>query len=141
MRRDEDSQDVYLLRRIHRDHFKSGQPLEVAPTAFRPSKSDTDGLSVSFEAEISALDLAELARQGAENYGVVRLSLSEIEKLQLTVIRDDSEDADAGDALIPEINANAYYRSTRESKRRLKELGLELARLANDNIVLRPDAE
>jgi hypothetical protein len=68
------------------------------------------------------------------NYCVVRLSLSELERLELTVVRDESPDAPPGHAFIPQITPAAYKRD----KQRLKELTLELARLATENIVLRP---
>jgi hypothetical protein len=82
-----DVSDRYVLRRIHKSHFHPGASLEIDPAAFRPSKDDHDGLSVSFENEISADDLAAFARQPAENYGVVRFGIAELEQLGLTIQR------------------------------------------------------
>jgi hypothetical protein len=132
-----DVSDRYVLRRIHKSHFHPGASLEIDPAAFRPSKDDHDGLSVSFENEISADDLAAFARQPAENYGVVRFGIAELEQLGLTIQRDTADDAPAGHAFIPEINTNDYA-SSRELKRKLKDLGFQLARLASRGIVRRP---
>lgn len=135
-----DASDRYVLRRIHQSHFHPGESLEIDPAAFRPSRDDHDGLSVSCENEISADELAASARQPAENYGVVRFSTAELEQLGLTIQRDTADDAPAGHAFIPEINTNDYACS-RESKRKLKELGFQLAVLASRNIVRRPTSD
>ena len=132
-----DVSDRYVLRRIHKSHFHPGASLEIDPAAFRPSKDDHDGLSVSFENEISADDLAAFARQPAENYGVVRFGIAELEQLGLTIQRDTADDAPVGHAFIPEINMNDYA-SSRELKRKLKDLGFLMALLASRGIVRRP---
>jgi hypothetical protein len=128
---------MFVLRRIHKSHFHPGEPLEIDPAAFRPTRDDHDGLSVSFESEISADELAASARQPAENYGVVRLSVAALEKLGLTIRRDIAADASPGHAFISEINT-ADYAADRETKRKLKEFGFQLASLASAGIIRRP---
>jgi hypothetical protein len=75
------SADEFILRRIHRNHYDSTQPLRVQPAAFRPSPADTGGLSVYRERFISPAEVAAAGRS-AGDYFVARLSVQTLHVLE-----------------------------------------------------------
>lgn len=131
-----DPSEQFVLRRVHRNEIRPGQPTPIGPGAFRPTPSDTEGLSVSFESAIDAASLAAAGRQPAAEYGVVRLRVSELLALDVSVVADDSPTAPPGHAFIPEINVSDYHDPSR--KPLVKELIHKLAKLAAHDIVLLP---
>lgn len=133
---DADLSDLHVLRRIHKSHVRLQEPLEIDPVAFRPTREDHEGLSVSYEGETTPEELAGSARQPAANYAVVRLRVRALEALGLSVRRDDADGAPPGHAFIPEINTSDY--SDRKLKQKLKDLTHQLAKLASGDIVRHP---
>lgn len=124
-----------VLRRIHSIYYNPGSNIPVQPEAFRPTERDEDGLSVFRERFISpAQVLADVAENKRGLYLIARLAVRDLHALHLTVIPAPRSDL-AGHAVIPELNWDSYQKE----KRRLKELQVELARLASQAIVHHPD--
>ncbi|MBM4073532.1 MAG: hypothetical protein FJ271_32115 [Planctomycetes bacterium] len=98
--------------------------------AFRPTRDDEDGISVFRERIISAAEVASLGRK-PEEYFVVRLSVAALAQLGLSVVPDVDAKAPAGHAFIPELGLTKYQRN----KQSLKDVLLELARMAANSIV------
>jgi hypothetical protein len=122
--------DEFILRRIHKSHYDSEQPLPVLPAGFRPSKSDGTGLSVFRERYISAAAVAAAGRSLGEYY-VARLEVRALFQWNLSVIPDENPGTLPGHALIPELCLSAYQ----HNKQRLRSICLELARLASQAVV------
>jgi len=122
----------YVLRRIHQNMFSAGQPLP-SRLAFRPTKHDTEGISVFREEFVSPKELAGAGRKPGEYY-IARLSIQELKDiLGLSVIPDPDDSQPPGHALIPELKTSTPNRTA-------KELHLKLAALASKSIVHRPES-
>jgi hypothetical protein len=128
--------DEFVLRRIHRNHCSRDLPRVIHFAAFRPSREDTLGLSVFRELYVSAALVAGSGRKPGE-YFVARLSVKCLRDLGLTVVPDADASALPGHALIPELALAEYERD----KPRLKDVLLELSRLAGQTIVHEPESE
>lgn len=127
----------YVLRRVHRNHLVARNPIRIdGIAAFRPTPGDKDGLSVSYEAEITAEDLASIGGKAAEEYAVVRFSVDDLKSLGLSVVRDDDRAAPPGHAFIPQMNFVDYQ--DRARKTWIKDRAADLADLAACDIVLEP---
>lgn len=122
----------YVLRRIHKSHFKDTLRTPILRLAFQPGKADSDGLSVYRELFVSAAEVAGMGRTPGAYY-VARLAVAAIQALNLSVIADP-QSGFPGHALIPELNLPAYQ----QDKPRLDPLQVELARLASLDIVHSP---
>jgi len=136
MTSESDKVERFILRRVSDKHYTPGNPIEIQPLAFRPSSSDTDGLSVYFEQSEGGISPEQLvfdARPG-RRFCVVRLSIRDLEQLGLSVVADPIIDGLPGHALIPEINVNSYQ----TKKQAMKEVTIKLAELATQGIVLTP---
>jgi hypothetical protein len=129
-------QDEFVLRRIHRNHCQTDLPRVIHFAAFRPSHEDTRGLSVFRERSVSAAQVAASGRKPGE-YFVARLSVQSLRDLGLTVVPDADASTLPGHALIPELALADYERD----KPRLKDVLLELSRLAGQTIVHEPDSD
>lgn len=128
--------DEFILRRIHRVYYQADLPVPVQFAAFRPNAQDDTGLSVFRERFTTAADvLAGLPADKRADYYLARLAVSELRKLGLTVVPDPDPDGPTGHAVIPELSNSAY----RAEKQRLKQVQLELAELAGQNLVHTPD--
>ena len=108
--------------------------------AFRPTEDDSDGLSVyRQQCGVCSTDLAAVGRKPFECY-VVSLRVEHVNAppLGLSVTPDLQPGLLRGHALIPEVRHIA--RQPSEEKRRMKELQLKLANLANaeGQIMFRP---
>ncbi|MBI3461649.1 MAG: hypothetical protein HY000_01110 [Planctomycetes bacterium] len=123
----------FILRRVHKNHYDASQPFPTQPAAFRPSPSDTAGLSVYRESLISPVEVAATGRRPGDYY-VVRLSVQTLHALNLSVIPDELTDGPRGHALIPELSVTAYQ----QNKQGLKGVLTELARLASQAVVYTP---
>jgi hypothetical protein len=126
-----------VLRRIHKNHYKRSQPIEILPVAFRPSRRDTDGLSVYLTHDFGGPTPLELAGAGGRapaDFLVVELREDDLVALGLSVKPDESPDAPQGHAVIPEINY-ADYSEGGDRRRKLKDLTVRLAQLASHCIV------
>jgi len=125
--------EEFVLRRIHRNHVDRGPPLMIGLAAFRPTPEDTVGLSVYRENHVSPADVDASGRKPGEYY-VARLSVRHLRDLGLSVIEDEQPQGPAGHALIPELSLSNYQ----QDKQKSRELQLQLAELALQNIVLVP---
>ena len=127
------SESVY--RRIPRVYFQPGLPVAFRIIAFRPSSNDTTGLSVFRAGFLNPVDtLANLEPSKRREYFVVRLAVRDLLRLGLTVVPEPDPDGPPGHAVIPELSWQAYQ----ADKQRLKDIQLELAKLATTAIVHQP---
>jgi hypothetical protein len=129
-------EDEFVLRRIHRNHCSRDLPRIIHFATFRPSREDTRGLSVFREQYVSAAQVAASGRKPGE-YFVARLSVKELSELGLTVVPDADASGLPGHAVIPELACAEYE----QDKPRLKDVLLELSRLASQAIVHEPESE
>ncbi len=127
--------DEIVLRRIHQNHCARDGPQLILPAAFRPTGDDVEGLSVFRASLVLAAQVAAAGRKPGE-YFVAALSVGALLQLGLTVVADDQPGDLPGHALIPELSGPAYQ----QGKKSLKLIVAELARIASQHIVHRPDA-
>jgi hypothetical protein len=127
--------DEFVLRRVHRNHLDPALPMPVTVAAFRPNRNDTTGISV-FREQFSRPEdvLAAIEADKRDDYYVVRLPVAELRKLGLTVRAEPEPGGPGGHSVVPELSDAAYQ----ADKPRLKQVQVELARLASANIVHRP---
>jgi hypothetical protein len=125
--------EEFVLRRIHKNHVDPGPPLAIGLAAFRPTPEDTAGLSVYRGKHASPADVDAGGRKPGEYY-VARLSVRQLRHLGLSVIEDEQPQGPAGHALIPELSLSAYQ----QDKQKARELQIQLAELAGQDIVLVP---
>jgi len=125
----------YVLRRVpnHVQYVNLNLPQSVQSEAFRPNDKDGHGISVFRELFISAQDLAMKSPKEGDYY-VVRLAVADLATLSLSVEPDPQVDGLPGHSLVPELK----YGAKGDAKNRERELRLELARLASQNVVFHP---
>ena len=130
--------DEFVLRRVSVDpnvvNFDLRNP--VQRVAFEPHKKrDINGISVFRELFVSPEKLAAAGPSEA-GYYIVRLLVSRITALGLTVVPDPDNAPLPGHALVPELDAA----SMRDVARRptSKEFQLKLANLARPGDILGP---
>ena len=125
--------EQYVLRLIPKAWYKTDRPIPFEWLAFKPTDEDNDGVSV-YRAEL--ITPARLAATGRKpgTYYVVRLSVRTLHSLNLTIV--PTAGPLPGHAVIPELSKPAYD----ANKQLLKELMLELAKLADQKIVHTPTA-
>ncbi len=123
----------FVYRRVHRSFFDVSLAMPIQREAFRPNRNDATGLSV-FRSDfvLPADTLANIDPAKARDYCVCRLAVADLLNLGLTVMPEPIADGPRGHAVIPELSWPAYV----ANKQRLKEVQLELARLASAGIVL-----
>jgi len=129
--------DEFVLRRVPGSFVRLDLPDPIQPTAFRPhEKNDTDGLSVyraCYVKDVSdVLHAVPPERRGM--FFVIQLRVSNLKALGLNVVPSPEEDDIPGHCVIPELSWPSYQ----ANKERMKEVQVELAKLADQNIVLRP---
>jgi hypothetical protein len=122
--------EEFVLRRIHKNQVDPGPPPVIGFAGFRPTPEDTAGLSIFREKLVSPALVAASGRKPGEYY-VVRLPVSYLRQLGLTVLADEQAAGPAGHALIPGLSLEAC----RREKVRLREVQVRLAELASHNIV------
>src|SRR5438128_2199772 len=120
----------FVFRRVHRNHVDAGPPLAVRFPAFRPTVSDTSGLSVFRQSLTSAAEVAASGRKPGEYY-VARLAVADVKSLGLSVFADELPNGPTGHALIPELSFG-NYQSDKPRSRAVQE---RLAEMASRNIV------
>lgn len=125
--------DETLLRRIHKNHYKSEKQTPVERVAFEPNRNDMDGLSVFRAAFVSPTDLVA---GSSDTYYVAKITVAELQRFSppLSVIPDSDPVQPPGHALIPEAN----FIRLKNEKYPSKELQRDLAKIASNNIVYRP---
>jgi hypothetical protein len=125
-------ENEYVLRRIHKNNCDTRLPIPIQEVAFKPTESDVDGISVYREKYVSPAEVAAGGRT-PEVYYVARLAVRALNALNLTVVPTPGDQK--GHAVIPELN-RSFYES---EKQRSKKLQFQLAQLASQAIVHRPD--
>jgi hypothetical protein len=126
----------FVYRRIHRTYYQAGLPIPIQPAAFRPNPNDTTGLSVFRSALVQPADtLANIEFGKRNNYYVARLAVEDLHRLGLSVEPEPDPDGPLGHAIIPELSWEAYQ----SDKQRLKQVQVELAKLASAAIVHQPN--
>jgi hypothetical protein len=124
-----------VYRRIPRIYYQAGLPIPIHPAAFRPNQSDATGLSVFRAAFVPSADiLANIEAAKRNNYHVARIAVQDLHRLGLTVIPEPDPNGPLGHAIIPELSWQAYQ----ADKQRLKQVQVELAKLASAAIVHQP---
>ncbi len=128
-------QTEFVYRRIPRIYFQAGVPVLFRITAFRPTSQDSTGLSVYRAGFLQPVDiLADLQTSKQNDYFVVRLAVQDLQWLGLTVVPEPDPNGPPGHAVIPELSWQAYQ----ANKERLKDIQLELAKLATAAILHQP---
>ncbi len=129
-------QSESIFRRIHRIYYQAGLAIAVQRTAFRPTRSDTTGLSVFRAAFVRPVDtLANVEASKRNDYYVAQLAVQDLHRLGLTVSPDPDPNGPAGHAIIPELSWQTYQ----AAKQRLKQVLVELAKLASAAVVHQPN--
>jgi hypothetical protein len=127
--------DEVVYRRIHASFFDPSIPTRIRREVFRPSHNDDTGLSVFRAAFVQpAGPLVDIDASKQNDYYVVRLAVVDLHRLGLTVVPDPDPAGPLGHAIIPELSWPAYQ----ADKQRLKQVQLELAKLASTAIVHQP---
>ncbi len=128
-------EDEYVYRRLPRAFYDASLPIPVQGLAFRPSNSDTTGLSVFRARFAHPLDtLTAIDPAKANDYYVARIAVSALRNLGLAVEPDPIIGGPLGHAIIPELSWPAYQ----SRKNDLKVVLVELAKLASADIAHRP---
>lgn len=133
--------DEWLLRRVRIERFRLDNVPIISPNAFEPrvKGKDPDTEGISFYRAACLADpihiLATVAAERQGEYGIVRLQVSSLKSLGLTVKRDPA-DGIKGHVVIPELNAVDYA----SNKARFTPIKLQLAEEASkdENIIKRP---
>lgn len=130
------SEDEWLLRRVSCQHFQGGR---IQPVAFRPvmegRQPDENGISFFRAACLPDPDELLRGRQNPHRYGIIRLAVTFIRSLGLT-IRPDPIPGTPGHVVVPEICCQQY----KQDKARLLAIIDKLAEKASspECIVRRP---
>jgi len=122
--------DEDVLRRVLREHYRSDLAVGVLYAAFRPTDSDTDGISV-YRVACGATNAEVIRGPSSKGYVVATLRVSEIlaldiDGLQPTVVATPQTTGTLGHASIPELNVvlrDGDRRRYRLLAQRLAELG------------------
>ncbi len=133
------SPDEWLLRLVWEDRFTEKVPV-ISPRTFRPKDGDhpdIDGLSLFREACVTdpADVLAVVAEDKRARYGIVRVPVSALDGLKLTVAASPIGTV-PGHVVIPELNSIAFQ--DKAKKAFFVSTQLALAQLASGNIVRTP---
>lgn len=105
--------DEGLLRRVRMERFRTDRAPIISPNEFEPRikgrEPDTDGLSLYREACLADPRevLATVAPERRHEYGIVRIPVSVIRALSLTVVSRPVAPIN-GHVVIPELNAQDY---------------------------------
>jgi hypothetical protein len=125
----------FVYRRIHPKFYKASAPVAVLYEAFRPSRSDSAGLSVLRASLAQPEDcLMGVDPAVAPTYAVARLSVRDLHRLGLAVQPDPVPGGPPGHAFIVDLSWDAYQ----ADKTHRKLILFELAKLASADIVRQP---
>lgn len=122
----------FVYRRIPRTYYQAGLPIPIHPAAFRPNSNDITGLSVFRATFVQPADTIEAGKRN--NYYVAQIAVQDLHRLGLTVVPEPDPNGPLGHAVIPELSWQAYQ----ADKQRMKQIQLELAKLASAAIVHQP---
>ncbi len=125
----------FVYRRIPQKFCNPDLPVPIPALAFRPNQNDTSGISVFRAWFVEPADtLVGVDADKRTTYYVARLAVRDLRKLGLSVVPEPDPEGPAGHSVIPELSWKAYQ----ANKRPLREIQLELGKLASAGIVLRP---
>jgi hypothetical protein len=131
------SDDEFMLRQIHKNHYHAGKNKPVQTNHFQPHEDDDDGLSVYRERFISVDELARAGRKPGEYY-IARFRASELKLPGNNLTLDPKPNKDPsqprGHSVIPQLSISAY----KADEKKGKQICFELAKLAGQRIVLVP---
>lgn len=136
------SDDESILRRIvnSEDYYNASLEVPVTPTAFRPTSKDTSGISIYRRKFVEPQNVAN-AGTNPNGYYVAQLDVSDINQKGVTAIPVPLDETDPsylpGHSEIPEINCEDY-KASKENKKKIKALQVELAILASKDIIYTP---
>jgi hypothetical protein len=134
--------DEWLLRRVHRERFRTDRVPVISPNAFEPRVKgrdpDTDGISLYRAACLadSAQVLATIAPQRMREFGIVRISVSFLKSLNLSV-QSRPDERVAGHVVIPQLNARDYASNKAQFTPIKEKLATEASK--EENILRQPD--
>lgn len=137
--------DEWLYRRVHTMGFRTAKTPFVSPSAFEPrvkgEAPDTDGISL-FRADCLELPEDILALiddvEKRKSNGIVRVSVSEVKKLGLSV-SPTPVDTIPGHISLPELSATAFANKDTRPQCKLWMYGLAELVSPEDRIVFHPD--
>lgn len=133
--------DEWLLRRVRVEKFRTDKVPVISPNAFEPRikgrDPDTDGISLYRAACLADPSevLVTIFPERRHEYGIVRISVSLLRSLQLSV-ESKPDERIKGHVVIPELNS-ADYESDKSRFTPIKE---RLATMASEdeNLVMQP---
>lgn len=133
--------DEWLLRRVRVEMFRTGKLPVISPNAFEPRikgrDPDTDGISLYRAACLAdpSEALATIPSERLHEYGVVRIHISFLKSLNLTVLSKPDQRV-KGHVVIPQLNSGDYE----SDKARFTPIKVQLATEASkdENILRHP---
>lgn len=133
--------EEWLLRRVRVEKFRTDKLPVISPNAFEPRLKgrdpDTDGISLYRAACLSdpCEVLATITPERRHEYGIVRIQVSFLRSLNLSVVSKPDERV-KGHVVIPQLNADDYQ----SDKARFTPIKVKLAAEASkdENILRRP---
>ncbi len=136
--------DEWLLRRVRVEQFRTNKVPIISPNAFEPRikgrEPDTDGISLYRAACLTDPSevLATVAPERRHEYGIVRIAVSSLQPLRLSV-ESKPDDRIKGHVVIPELNS-VDYAADKSRFTPIKER-LAIMASADENIVKQPQRE
>lgn len=134
--------DEWLLRRVHRERFRTDSLPLISPGAFEPRCKgrdiDTDGISLFRSACLNDPSdiLAEIAEEKRPSIGIVRISKAFLSMLGLNVVGRPVP-AITGHVVIPELNADDYKANKAKFIPFLKDIADEASK--DENVIRWPE--
>lgn len=133
--------EEWLFRRVRVEQFRTDKLPIISPNAFEPRikgrDPDTDGISFYRAACLADPSevLATISAERLHEYGIVRIQMSFLKSLNLTVVSKRDERI-KGHVVIPQLNSVDYQ----ADKARFTPLKVQLAAEASqdENIVRHP---
>ena len=135
--------EEWLLRRVHRDRFRTGKTPFISPGAFEPrlpGKSrdpDCDGISLYRESCLADPEscLLPVATEKRSEWGIVRILAAEIRRLGMSMNAAHDEQI-PGHVVIPELSASAFVVDRDGCKKRMHDMAVAAG--AEINVVSKP---
>ena len=129
------SSDEWVVRCIWLTRFRQTVPITISPGAFEPRNDEVSGISVFRLACVTDPSeiLSVFAEEKRPKYGLVKILVSDLNRLGLSVI-SDLRSPIPGHALIPELTIQSH--NSDKTKWRMAEQNL--ADLAIQNVLLWP---
>jgi hypothetical protein len=131
--------DELLIRRIHRDRYKTDRVPKVSASGFEPryrgNDPDTTGISLYRLACLQHADdvLLPVPEEKRRDQALVTVSVRFLKSLGLSV-RSESDGAVAGHVVIPELNSGDYEANKTGFTKYLKDLANE----SSNNVLREP---